>query len=214
MLQAVRKWFDGVDEAAVSWHRQNILTPDIWKLEQSQFQNIFIPDDMMMGNINNHLIADAAREGTKPTHPACFTLEQFTMFEKDLGEHSFPIPMPKDYEPSGYFRVRPRPAKIKGQLYTIFSQRIKKLDIHRQNGVQFQRIRTLIHLPHRQVKFSKERPLPEISREYFRSVEAWMYVGIPSYWDDMIGDLLQIRECDQYSLDNPKIWLENYYKFE
>jgi len=215
MLQAVKDFFNKTDNDAVKWHQQNILTPDIWKLEQSMFQLVFIPDDLMRGMQNNHLIADASRDGEVPVHPACFTLEKFTFWKKDLGVNSFGIPMEKGFEPTNWLRVRPNPAKIKGQLYAILSPRIKKLDIHRQNGLQFNRVRTRISLPFNQVTYSKTNPLPNISQEYLRTIEAWMYVGIPEYWDNLIGDMFTVRECNQFELDQPKFWIdERYYKFE
>lgn len=215
MFQAAKDFFKKEREAdpeANVWLKQCALTPDIWKLEQSQYQLIFIPDDMMLGRNNHKLIADAIRNEA-PVHPTCFTLERFTMFKKDLGEHSFPVPMKKEYEPSNWFRKRPSPAKIKGQLFAILSPRIIKLDIHRQNGLQFVRIRQDISLPYREVRYNKDKPLPDISTDYLKTVEAWMYVGIPAYWDDLIGDMFSFGECDKFELDQPKFWIEDYYKF-
>lgn len=215
MYQRVKDFFSSKpEEAAVAWHQQNILTPDIWKLEQQQFQLIFVPDDMMRGRINNNLIAEAGYAGDTPVHPACFTLERFTFWKKDLGINSIAIAMEKEYKPSNFVRTPPIPAKIKGELYAILSPRIKKLDIHRQNGIQFKRIRTSITLPYRQVEYSSKHPIPNISIEYIHTVEASMYVGVPEYWDDRIGGIFDIKECNQFELDEPKFWLERFYKFD
>lgn len=219
MYQAVKDFLkvdQQPDPKLVEWSHRNLLTPDIWKLEQLQFQNIFIPDEMMLGKPQNSLIAEFGREGMVPTHPSCFTLEKFTFFKKDLGVASYPIAMEKGWNPEDYHRVKPVPAKIKGQLYTIFSQGIKKLDIHRQNTLQFKRIRTDISLPFHHVSYSTERPLPKISRPYLRTVEAWMYVGIPEYWGSRIGDLFGITECNHFEYNEPdqKFWVDRYYKFE
>lgn len=223
MYQAAKDFFkdrfNKPDEVAIDWHRQCALTPDIWKLEQSMYQLIFIPDDMMRGKHNNKLIADAGKDGETPVHPACFTLERFTFWKKDLGVESFPIPLPKEFEPSGYLRVRPTPAKIKGELYAILSPRIKKLDIHRQNGLQFRRERHLISLPYTQVRYNSRADAELYSkvpvlRECLHTVSAWMYIGIPEYWDDLISDMFQVRECPKFELDQPKFWVTEYYKFE
>lgn len=222
MYQAAKKFFFPEDKPlveAMEWHKKCSLTPDIWKLEQSMFQLIFIPDDMMRGRQNNHLIADAGFNGEVPVHPACFTLERFTFWKKDLGLESYGIPLPKEHIPTNWLRVRPTPAKIKGQLYAILSPRIIKLDIHRQNGLQFRRVRQKITLPYNQVKYNTKpdgelwSKLPVISPEYIYTVEAWMYVGIPEYWDNLIGDMFQVRECPKFELDIPKFWIEEYYKF-
>lgn len=233
MFQTVKNYFrKDEDEVTIAneWHRQCSFTPDIWKLEQSMYQLIFIPDDMMRGKPNNHLIADAGRDGEIPIHPACFTLERFTFWKKEVmkvdaeGKPQVEytgVPLPKEHEPTNWLRVRPTPAKIKGQLYAILSPRIKKLDIHRQNGVQFIRKRQLITLPYRSVKYN-DKPdavvwdkVPVISPECIRSVEAWMYIGIPEYWDNLIGDMFQVKECRKFELDTPKFWVgDDYYKFE
>lgn len=208
-----------VNAEAQTWHRQCVLTPDIWKLEQSMYQLIFVPDDMMRGRINNHLIADAGKDGDVPVHPACFTFDRYTMFKKDLGEHSFPIPMDKTFEPSGYLRVKPVPAKIKGQLYAILSPQIIKLDIHRQNGLLFRRERREISLPYRHVKYN-DKPdaevyskLPVISPYFLKTVTASMYVGIPEYWDNLISDMFTVRECNKEALNQPQFWVDEYYRF-
>lgn len=210
----IRNQFNKPDAIAMEWHKQCALTPDIWKLEQSMYQLIFIPDDMMRGKHNNKLIADAGRDGEVPVHPACFTLERFTFWKKDLGVESFGIPLPKEFEPTGYLRVRPTPAKIKGQLYAILSPRIIKLDIHRQNGLQFVRSRQDISLPYRDVTFNSEHPIPKISEYRLRTESAWMYVGIPEYWDGLISDMFQVRECNKFELNQPKFWVDEYYKWE
>lgn len=217
MFQAVKDFFktkDQVDQAAYDWHRQCLLTPDVWKLEQSMYQLVFVPDDLMQGHRHNNLIAEYGYSGDTPLHPGCFTLERFTYFKKDLGIESFGIPMEKKFKPLGYIgSYNPSPSKIRGELYAILSPAIKTLDIHRQNGLQFRRIRTMIHLPYREVRFSKEQPIPNITPEFLRTVEAWMYVGVPEYWEDRISNLFGINEVKKFELDQPKYWLEDYYKF-
>lgn len=202
------------DPEAVAWHRQCELTPDVWKLEQSMYQLIFVSDDMMKGHRHNNLIAEYGYAGDTPLHPACFTLERFTYWKKDLGIASFGIPMEKGFKPGKVGIFEPVPSKIKGQLYAVLSPAIKTLDIHRQNGVQFRRIRTMIHLPYREVHYSKAQPNPSISDEYMKTVEASMYVGIPEYWEDRISNLFGVKEVKKFELDQTKFWLEDYYKFE
>lgn len=220
MFQAVKEFFQKTetDPVAAKWHKQCIMTPDIWKLEQSMYQLIFLPDDMMEGKVNHHLIEGAIRND-KPVHPACFTFERYTMFKKDLGDLSFPIPMERTYEPTNWLRVRPTPAKIKGQLFAILSPRIIKLDIHRQHGVQFIRKRQEISLPYREVSFNDKSDaelyskLPVISPYRLRTISAWMYTGIPEYWDNLIGDMFTVRECNKEALNQPQFWVDEYYKF-
>jgi hypothetical protein len=230
MYQAVKNFFQKTetDPVAAKWSKQCELTPDIWKLEQSQYQLIFIPDSMMQGRADNHLIADAGKDGDVPVHPACFTFDRYTFWQKEehfINAEGKPevkysaIPMKKEYEPTNWLRVRPTPAKIKGQLYAILSPRIIRLDIHKQNGVLFRRERQEISLPYRQVKYN-DKPdaklyskLPVISPYYLRTVSAWMYIGIPEYWDNLISDMFAVRECNKFELDQPQFWVDEYYKF-
>lgn len=229
MFQAVKDFFQRTetDPKAAKWHKQCILTPDIWKLEQSMFQLIFIPDDMMEGKPNHGLISDVIRNG-EAVHPACYTFDRYTFWKKEvhsIDEEGKPqieftaIPMKKEYEPTNWLRVRPTPAKIKGQLYAILSPRIIRLDILRQNGVQFRRERQKISLPFQHVIFNDDpnapvyEKLPVISPYYLKTVEAWMYVGVPEYWDNLIGDMFTVRECDKFQLNQPQFWVDEYYKF-
>lgn len=194
------------------WHGQCKLTPDIWKLEQFMFQPIFIPDEMKLGKKQHDLIKEASYSDG-PLHPEVYTSEKFTFWKKDLGVESFPIAMEYPYRPSGYCRVQPVPARIQGELYQIRPSQIIKLDIHRQNGVQFRRVKKDILVPYREVRYSKERPDPKLSEERIYPLQAWMYVGIPEYWDDMIGDMFTIRELNHFAHETPKKWIDDFYKF-
>lgn len=196
------------------WHLQCRLTPDIWKLEQYHRQLIFVCDDMMKGNKNHSLIAEASASGDDPFHPTCYTLKPFTLWKKDLGTESFPVAMEDGYEPTGFLRWPAEPARIRGELYAIRPYQFIKLDIHRQNGVQFRRIRTAITLPYNQVKYTQKRPLPKIAGEYIETIQAWMYVGVPEYWDNLLGGVFNTKPVDLFEHDKPRTWIDKYYKFK
>lgn len=214
MLKTLRKMagFEDINPEAYEWHRQNVMTPDLWKLIQYQRQLIFVADDMMRGHKNHALIADAAALAV--THPTCYSLDKFTMWHKDLGHHSFPILMEETYKPTAFNRWPPELARVKGELYAIRPPQFIVLDKHRQNGVQFRRKRIAVTLPYRQVLYSKARPLPEISREYVHTVQAWTYVGIPEYWDKQFGDLFRTSGIDLREHDVPRPWIDKFYKFD
>lgn len=217
MLNTIRKLFvevqEDVDTEIKLWHRKNALTPDMWFLEQFEYQLIFIPDDMKTGKSNHSLITDAAYDGA-PIHPGCYTLDHYTFWKKDLGEHSFAIPLDGTFIPQGWLRIAPCPARIQGELYAVRPKQFLKLDEHRHNGVQFQRRRVNISLPYRQVRYNHKKPNPFISEDCLHTVRAWMYVGCEDYWSDQIGDMFSIRECNHYEHDTPKVWIDKFYKFE
>jgi len=187
-------------------------TPDIRQLMQYQRQFIFVADDMMYGGRHHELLDSPA---TMRVHPACFTLNKFTLWKKDLGSHSFPVAMEESFKPSNFLRWAVEPAKVKGELYTIRPSVFwLKLDIHRQNGVQFRRKRVAIILPYRQVRYSKARPIPEVTDEYIHPVQAWMYIGRPEYWDDQLGGVFRTSEMTLHEHDKPRPWIEKFYKFD
>lgn len=217
MLTALKKLFTAEkvnDPQLHEWHIQNTLSPDVWFLEQFQYQLFFFPDEMMQGRRQHNIIKDVALGG-EPLHPGCFTASKYTFWKKDLGVESFPIALPETYQPSNWLRKPPVAARIQGELYAIRPHIIwKKLDILRHNRVQFQRRRVDISIPYKEVRYNDVRPLPIVSDVYVRSVRAWMYEGIPDYWDDQIGDMFIVKEMNQYEFDQPQKWIDKYYKFE
>lgn len=216
MFQAFRKYIqkDKVDEEAYAWHTQNRLTPDVWKLQQYMRQLIFVPDDMMRGQRNHEMIAEASASGDDPFHPSCYTLKPFTFWKKDLGTMSYPIAMEESFCPSSFVRWPPPPARIKGELYAIRPYQFIKLDKYKQNGIQFERKRVMITLPYRNVIFDRKHPVPEITIEYIETVQAWMYVGIPEYWDHQLGGVFQTSTMNLFEHDTARDWIKEFYKFE
>lgn len=223
MFEALKKAFTKDDEIlihpdpdAVKWHLQNSLTPDIAYLEQHARQNIFIPDDLMRGRMNHRLI-----EGNLPVHPSCYTLKPFITWQKDLGEHSFPLPFPDTEVFEIFTKYKPEPARIKGELYSLPTHFFwKVLDIHKQNTVQFRRERVSITMPYRHVTFNTDPDadmadkIPNISPDYLRTIRAWMYIANREYWDDLIGVHLRTKAVQTYQHDSPKEWISHYSHFK
>ena len=196
-----------IDPEAEAWHRQYRRTPDLWYLSQHARQLVFISDDFKMGLPKHDLI-----EGQEPIHPSCYTLHNFTVYKKDLGTHSFPLPFEEgiDFQIHGWYK--PELARIKGELYALPSHYIwKVLDIEKENGLQFVRKRVSITVPWREVRY--DGLLPFISKDYIRTIRAWMYVARPEYWDDYIGVALGTRAVPIYEHDSPKDWITKYYQF-
>lgn len=220
MLQAVRKFLrpdeQSLDVAkARLWHQQYKLTPDLWYLEQHARQLIFIADDLKYGKPNHKLIEDHV-----PIQPDCYTLQPYTVYNKDLGDHSFPLPFEEGIDFGIHGWHKPELARIKGELYALPSDLFwKVLDIHKQNTVQFTRRRVSITLPYRTVTYSNDpsdpawSKIPVISKDNLRTCRAWMYEANPEYWDDYIGVSLGTRAVPLYEHNTPKVWIGKYYKF-
>lgn len=201
---------------AVAWHNQYSRTPDLWYLNQHARQLVFIADDFKVGKPRHSLI-----EGQLPIHPSCYTLHNLTVYKKDLGNHSFPLPFEEgvDFDIHGWYK--PELARMQGELYALPSSFLwKVLDIEKDNGVQFERKRVSITLPWREVTFNDDpaakvwvEKIPNISKDYIRTVRAWMYIARPEYWDDYIGVSLGTRPVSVYEHNSPKEWIKSYYKF-
>lgn len=214
MFNAVKKLFHrDLDRSAEAWHRQCELTPDIWYLEQFRCQHIFIADDMMTDRIHNGLLTEASLSGTDPIHPYAYTMDDYKFYIKDLGKVSHPIIMEKDAELTGHVRFPPEPAQVKGELWAIRPYQFIKLDKHRQNGVQFFRKRVSIFLPATNVVYTKERPLPQLVTAD-GVIGAWMYFGVPEYWDNQLGGVFATKAAPLFEHDYPIPQVRKFYKFE
>lgn len=222
MFEAARKFFNGqaLPEDVVvpemeDWHRKYRRTPDLWYLNQHARQLVFIADDFKRGHRRHELI-----DGQEPIHPSCYTLENFTCYKKDLGVHSFPLPFEKhvDFQIHGWYK--PELARIRGELYALPSPYLwKVLDIEKENGLQFIRTRVSITVPWAEIKYSVGpdanwvEKSPVISRDYFVTKRAWMYIARPEYWDDYIGVALGTRGLPLSEHETPKDWIKNFYNF-
>lgn len=194
------------------WH----WTPDQWKLEQFFETPVFIPDDMKTGGKNHDIVRDITPGGI-PLNPIVYTHNKFLAFKRDLGkEHSTALIMPPEYQASGFITkgTSPHPGKIQGELYSVYANKLYLLDKHMQNGVKFVRQRVKITYPWRYVSYGKEHPLPRISaHSYSDRLTAWMYIGIPSYWDPMIGGVFA-KAMDLVEHEQPRPWIGEFYKLD
>lgn len=197
-------------EKIPDWH----WTHDQWVLEQYYTQLLFVPDNMKLGGKYHGVLKDIAI-GVEPKNPSVYTHNKFLAFKQDLGEFSNVIVMPGDYEPSGFITkgTAPEAAKIRGELWSVDAYRIYLLDKFKQNGVQYTRQRVRITYPFREVTVNRKRiPLPNISPHCFTTVTAWMYVGIPKYWDSRIGGPLA-KAMDPHKHSPPRQWIGEFYDF-
>lgn len=183
------------------------IAPDMWKLEQYKRQLLFV-----VGDETERDLAAEASFVPLPVHPTCYTESKYTFWKKDLGDNSYPVPLPENYRPTGYVRWPVEPARIKGELWSIRPSQFIMLDSHKQNGIQFRRHRVKIILPVRDVGW-KNKNCPIITADYVRAtVPAWLYIGINDYWDAQIGGIFAGAQLD-VSEQNRK-HAPQYYKFE
>lgn len=175
------------------------FTPDLWNMERRQLQLLFVYDEMMQGHHGHDLIKEHS-----VSLAAAYTEDKFILWRKNLGKKSYPIPLVKKY-------LSVPSARIKGQLYGILPPQFKELDKHKLNGVSFIRVRVNIQIPYRRiVKMREEQGTVKLDEEIQR-VRAWMYIGVPNYWDDQIDSGFLYSPTQIYHPNRE--WLDKYYYF-
>lgn len=179
------------------------FTPDIGFLEENQRHLIFVFDDMMSGKSNSDMIVEYSLTGRWPLAHV-YTEDRFHFWRKELGNRSYPIALEKAV--SGYteFRYDREPAKIWGELFAVRSEAFIKLDIERENGVQYTRRRVQVRLP-----YVHSNPVPDIKDAYFWP---WMYIGIHEYWDDQLAGIISSHPVDR--TPDSRSWLGPHYRFK
>lgn len=187
-------------------------TTDQWFLEQFARQLVFVADDLRVGGKNHQVIMDLSPVG-RAINPSVYTHNKYLAYKQDLGkDHSTAIVMPADYVPSGHIFNPPDPAPVQGELYAVDAFRMYLLDKHMQNGVKYRRVRTRITYPFRDVKNYRTNN-PKVSPHRFITITAWMYVGIPRYWDPLIGGVLA-KPLPLHKHDEPRHYVGEFYKLD
>lgn len=220
MFQAVRRLWgsDPPPELKQKLKPDWSWTPDQVFLEQFQRQLMFVADDLKRGGKNHDVLMDICPIGS-PINPYVYTHNKYLAYKQDLGRDpetkrdlSTAIVMPADYNPTGHLFQPPDPAPVQGELYALDSFRIYLLDKHMQNGVKYARIRTRITYPFREADNYRTNN-PKISPHCFTTITAWMYVGIPSYWDPMIGGVMA-KPIQLHKHDEPRHYVGEFYKLD
>lgn len=190
-------------------------TPDVARLEEHGLQLYFACDETQKG----HLKYDLVGENTYKC-PG-FTQKSFNYWDCEI-PFSPPVPM----EATGFHNAMPNYpdiAKIKGQILLIRPEALLKLDEYKENGVQYRREKARILIPYRALNYLHDvHKLPDdcaqvLSSKLYLTVEkmhvirAWMYVGIPEYWDKLIS-AFDYRSVQTFEAKN-RTWCRTYYQY-
>lgn len=195
-------------------------TPDVDVLEEYEWQLLFVVDELKKDHIKNGMLgADAEYKC-----PA-FT-QQDMQFWQAATPFASPIPMVASLSASvtGFAPA----AKIKGQVYKIRPQVLFRLDKDRQNTVEYIRKRVRLIVPYRMVVWVKDHNLDPAfgavgpfhrseyshksikhSQERVAIIRAWMYLGNPEFWDNIITAYTH-RPVEVFSSKNRR-WCNQYY---
>src|SRR6266852_3039276 len=193
------------------------FTPDIARLELSQFQLLFVCDDLMRAGKNYNIIADSSASVARG-----FTLHGYNFYKKRT--NGIPVVMAAKQADNRYsFSC----LKIKGEIHAVESKAFIKLDTHYLNGVQYRRIRTKILYPTRQhgvvVNHDNEGKLlpPALQGnkhfllpERVDIISAWMYIGASNYWNDLLDGGFAFEPVRIVEPKEQKNWLIKYYHWQ
>lgn len=164
-------------------------TPDVVELSLSEYRLLFVVDDMKVDFEKYKEIAEYSAPVTR-----AFTQSPFQFFCRTIGEEKTYIPLEKPED-----SLRAVSCKISGELHAVKSTHLFKLDILKDNGVQFIRKRIKVLVPSREMPMAEYRELQGkrlppallgkkgvLSPERVDIKDAFMYVGNPEYWNVLI----------------------------
>lgn len=199
------------------WMTERVrYTPDMGYLELSEFQLLFVPDVLRTGYVHYDKTEGVLLCGG-------YTEKNFAHWYQQVGDERIGIPMRQDVDSP--LRYMPPALKIKGELQAVLSSRFDVVDTHMRNTHLFRRQRMNILVPYRKRTKNTDdlgNELPKAlqgkdhivdgpKRVYI--IRAWMYVGIPEYWNDLLdAGFRGFKTVNHYeSRFNP--WLKRYYDF-
>lgn len=219
MFGFFRKKKEGASVPPTSWFAQEAEntknTPDVPRLEAYKWQLLFVYDELQRGHHKHDLAEGSVHLGT------VYTRDKFSVWKKNLGRATYPIPLQKQFKTVPY-------APIKGELRAFRPNQYFFLDKHKQNGVQYTRKRVTVLLPYRKLLWLKERDAAQFTfgkavqnsvlttDPYIREIRAWMYVGIPEFWMELIDGGYAFSPVTTYTPNTihiDKYTIERYYYF-
>ena len=189
------------------------FTPDIATLELQQFHLVFVCDDLMKGGKNYTVIKEDSTFVVRT-----FTLRPYNFYRKRTD--GSPAIVNVGTMETGSLRV-------KGEVHSVLTPGVVKLDKHYQNGVQFKRYRTPLLYPSTPTGVLKNvcedgKPLPYTLQgnkrftlpERVDPIEAWMYIGLRSYWDDLLDGGFAFEPVRIVEPEKVRNWLPKYYHWK
>jgi gamma-glutamylcyclotransferase (GGCT)/AIG2-like uncharacterized protein YtfP len=190
-------------------------TPDMLKLQQHKRHLVFLPCNVQKGFKYHHFVKQSEPYGLG------YTRRKFQVYTKDLGNESFPIPLPgiadkkylsKRLNPN----LTPPSLNVRGQLYWCDANTISELDNFKLNGVEF--TRELV-----EIKFLYQEPITQLDRDTNEFIAtytdyqvyilaAYMYVGNEEYWDEQLDAGYLFTPCKAFKANKNKA-TDFFYEF-
>lgn len=187
--------------------QENILTPDIAKLELSDFHLVFICDNLMRLRAGYN----SAAQWLSPLNTV-YTKERFSFYKYTKENKEIFLPLRDG--------VRP----IRGELHVTTTEGLQFLDKLYDNGVQFLRERVKVIMPFRTVYRQKNKtingkPLPPcldnihtlLSPEMTKEIRVHMYVANPKMWLHRLDNGYLFQRIPTFYPNKLRSWLSEYY---
>lgn len=201
------------------------FTPDIAKLEQYDWQLFFAPDELKRDHMmHRKLFVD---QGLSHFQFTAFTQASYHFWDPpEVWDSPVPLKVEGFQNPLPFF---PPIAKIRGEVHLIRPQLFHlELDRYRQNTVEYRRERIRLIVPYRKVEFLRDHNLDPafgVQEAFARSeytgssiktseettciIRAWMYIGVPEYWDPLINGF-DYNHVETFH-SNKRRWCQEYY---
>lgn len=213
--------FPSVEEAR--WMTNQVFhSPDLGWLEQFEFQLLFASDDMRLGYERYGMIEDGV--------PLCtaYTQETFGFWvqEIDVKGNLERTPIPLKQEGIPVLRWFPPSLKIKGEVHAVRTYQFRAIDDYKRNTKQFRRQRVNLLVPY--TRRVDEHGADRLGIEFPQALRgkgividlppqvyilrAWMYVGIPEYWNELLDAGFRGFKTVNY-YEGRKPWAKEYYDF-
>lgn len=198
------------------------FSPDLHVLEERDFQLFFITDEMKRKEHKHSIMnAGSAFLATAYTKSEYQFIQRSVEVEKPIAiafedkrthaEKQGPI---MDF--AEYLRSYPY-GKLRGELHAVRPYQINALDKYKQNTVEFIRKRTTVVVPYQEEFEQRCRDTGEkltfITGQQVYLIQAWMYVGVPDFWEPMLDAGFVFSAVKQFK--SGKKWIKNpYYEFK
>jgi len=197
----------------IEWDKDRLqFTPDYPTLSQRRSHLFFVPDDMAQLQHNHNLIHGGSLSGFYPLAYG-YTTKRFSFVKKELGLKSFPIALELSRDTQDNLPVwMSDEYRLRGEIYAIRPQQFIVLDTHRQNGVQFERVKLNINIGFQKYYKRKGKPDYFLEREEMITVPMFMYVGREAYWKDQLeAGFFDFKQVTLKVED--RLWLREYYEY-
>lgn len=229
MLKALKRFIPGSepfnqtfglnlpDADEVKWLLNSIKhSPDLGWLEQKEGWLYFATDEMKSGHPRYKL-------GSGAVLCTGYTEKLYNFWYQDEGNDRVPIPMLAQGDHT--VRYFPPPLRIQGELQYVPSSSFQQMDDYKRNTLQFRRQRVNILVPYHvesrgdRDEHGKELPKPLQGKnhtvkgpERVYVIRAWMYVGRPEYWNDVLDAGFRGFKTVRH-VEGRRPWLKGYYTY-